>query len=215
MTQAAEYSVMLATCEPMGWHMRPAGMLVSIAKMFESDIVVKFGKKIASAKSLLEILMLGAGRGAKIYVSARGRDAQLAIKAIRNTFSTASATASKAASQPSRNGDTHQGKNSRKEDRVKVGSAPARKAPAPVSIPTTFIWTATPESKQVFLAGDFNGWDPQSSPMTRRANKFSKSIKLAPGQYQYKFLVDGVWHADQSAPLTVSNLGSTNNIIHV
>ena len=215
MTQVAKDSVMLAACEPMGWHLRPAGMLVNIAKMFESDIVVKFGKKIASAKSLLDILTLGAGRGAKIYVSARGRDAQLAIKAIRNTFSTASSTNSKAASQPSRRGEAPQGKSSSKEDRMKVGSAPARKAPSPAIIPTTFIWTATPESKQVFLAGDFNGWDPQSSPMTRRANKFSKSIKLAPGQYQYKFLVDGVWHADPSAPLAVSSLGSTNNVIYV
>jgi hypothetical protein len=37
---------------------------------------------------------------------------------------------------------------------------------------------------------------------------FMKSIKLAPGEHQYKFIVDGEWHMDPSSPTVVSELGS-------
>lgn len=79
----------------------------------------------------------------------------------------------------------------------------------------TFTCNAKPGAKKTFLAGDFNGWDPQVHPMVKRNGQFSKSIKLAPGKYQYKFIVDGEWHADPSAPTIVNEQGITNNVICV
>lgn len=42
----------------------------------------------------------------------------------------------------------------------------------------------------VALAGTFNNWSAQSTPMTRNGADWSVSIKLAPGTYRYKFVVD-------------------------
>jgi phosphotransferase system HPr (HPr) family protein len=86
MNKETEYSTVLVPENQMGWHMRPVALLVGVAKMFESEIIVKCGQKIANAKSVMGILMLGADQDAKLHVSARGRDAQLAISAIEGKF---------------------------------------------------------------------------------------------------------------------------------
>ena len=86
MNPNTEYSTILAPLDNIGWHLRPVGLLVQVARMFESEIVVKFGNRVASAKSILGLLTLEAGGGARLYVSARGRDARVAIKAIKRKF---------------------------------------------------------------------------------------------------------------------------------
>lgn len=47
-----------------------------------------------------------------------------------------------------------------------------------------------PNAKTVALAGTFNNWSTQSTPMTRKGANWSVSINLAPGTYRYKFVVD-------------------------
>jgi pimeloyl-ACP methyl ester carboxylesterase len=47
-----------------------------------------------------------------------------------------------------------------------------------------------PKAKSVALAGTFNNWNTQSTPMTRKGGDWSVSIHLAPGTYRYKFVVD-------------------------
>lgn len=214
MNQNIEYSTTLVPQTPLGWHMRPVGLLVSVARMFESDIVVECGQKIASAKSLLGILTLGAGRGAKLYVSARGRDAQMAIRAIKKKFASCpEPEETLTGSLPSipQEGD----KSNKREERTSRGASAAAKSKPRGRISTTFTWHNTPDAQKVYLVGDFNEWDTQAEPMTKRKGQFSKSLKLAPGQYQYKFVVDGEWKVDPAAPLVRSGLGSTNNVITV
>ena len=87
MNRNNEYSTTLTPQNNSSWHMRPAGLLVGVANMFESEIMVRFGTKISSAKSIFGILTLEAGKGARLYVSARGRDAKKAIKTINKKFS--------------------------------------------------------------------------------------------------------------------------------
>lgn len=217
MSNNNEFSTTLALQNTLGWHMRPAGLLVKVASMFESEIMVKCGRKIASAKSLLGVLTIGASNGARLCVSARGHDAYLAIKAISDKYSadpdsgvTACDTLPLAASQEVTNGAA-----GKKEKRVKEG-APAAKPSKPKGlVSTAFKCDLKPEAKSVFLVGDFNNWDPKAEPMTKRGGQFSKSIKLAPGQYQYKYVIDGEWHLDPAAPTTGSPLGSINNVIIV
>lgn len=86
MNHEKEYSTVLEPDDAMGWHMRPVALLVGVAKMFEAEIVVKCEQKIASAKSVLGVLALGAGQKDCLCVSARGRDAQKAIQAIEARF---------------------------------------------------------------------------------------------------------------------------------
>ena len=65
----------------------------------------------------------------------------------------------------------------------------------------TFICELKSEADEVFLAGDFNQWDAQSMRMSRaKDSSFRISRRLPPGQYRYKFIIDGVWHNDPDAP---------------
>ncbi len=73
-----------------GLHTRPSTELVRCAASFKSQVTLSYQDQHASAKSLLEILMLAASRGAKVKVEAEGEDAEAAIKSIlqlaRNKF---------------------------------------------------------------------------------------------------------------------------------
>ena len=73
-----------------------------------------------------------------------------------------------------------------------------------------------PEAKEVFLAGEFNSWDSLSLPMKKDKQGFWKTkIKLSPGGYEYKFLVDGVWVEDVPGEESVWNPHGTRNLIRV
>jgi 1,4-alpha-glucan branching enzyme len=51
-----------------------------------------------------------------------------------------------------------------------------------------------PDTKEVFLAGEFNGWDNQSLPMKKHKGGIWKTnVKLPPGRHEYKFFADNVW----------------------
>lgn len=79
-----------------------------------------------------------------------------------------------------------------------------------------FACTIDPEAKEVFLVGDFNDWRLRADRMVKRQGAFRKSKELAPGEYQYKFVVDGEWHTDPSADKQVPNdVGSQNSVIEV
>jgi hypothetical protein len=54
------------------------------------------------------------------------------------------------------------------------------------------FYCAAPTAQSVYLAGDFNGWDPTSHPMRRRADGWwFIEVQLPHGHHQYLFLVDG------------------------
>ena len=51
-----------------------------------------------------------------------------------------------------------------------------------------------PDAGSVFLAGTFNAWDPSACPMESAAEgTWLVTLQLAPGVYEYKFLVDNEW----------------------
>ena len=51
-----------------------------------------------------------------------------------------------------------------------------------------------PEAKAVFLAGSFNEWSREATPMQRQEDgNWSVSLKLPAGHYEYKFVADGDW----------------------
>ena len=73
------------------------------------------------------------------------------------------------------------------------------------------------EAKEVILMGDFNNWNPKKHPMKKDDNgKWTKAVLLPPGQYEYKFLVDGQWKEDPQNDRTCSNkFGSYNNVFNL
>ena len=57
-----------------------------------------------------------------------------------------------------------------------------------------------PEAKQVFIAGDFNDWESEATPMSRQPDGYwTASLELSHGYHQYVFLVDGVRVLDPKA----------------
>ena len=64
----------------LGIHARPAAMFVKTANRFSCDIFVeKDGEKV-NGKSIMGLMMLAAGPGAKLKVHADGTDAAEALK---------------------------------------------------------------------------------------------------------------------------------------
>ncbi|HEY5909428.1 MAG TPA: HPr family phosphocarrier protein [Verrucomicrobiae bacterium] len=63
----------------LGIHARPAAMFVKTANRFRCDIFVeKDGEKV-NGKSIMGLMMLAAGPGSKLTVSAHGQDASQAL----------------------------------------------------------------------------------------------------------------------------------------
>jgi 1,4-alpha-glucan branching enzyme len=63
-----------------------------------------------------------------------------------------------------------------------------------------------PQAQNVFLIGDFNGWQPTAHPMTRMPDGgWVIRMELPHGHHQYVFLVDGMPTLDPDAMGKVRN----------
>jgi 1,4-alpha-glucan branching enzyme len=75
-----------------------------------------------------------------------------------------------------------------------------------------------PGAREVFLAGDFNGWDPAARRMRRapgRRDRFVTFLELPPGAYQFKYVVDGEWVCCPTLPRVPNEVGNDNSVIEV
>ena len=98
-------------------------------------------------------------------------------------------------------------------------AAVAAQAPKPTATKTVNVSFALhkPDAKGVSVCGEFNGWSPSATSMKRHGDgHWETTVALAPGRYQYKFLVDGEWLLDPAARKTVPNeYGSFNSVLEV
>jgi hypothetical protein len=78
---------------------------------------------------------------------------------------------------------------------------------------TVYIVWSNPAS-EVLLTGSFDGWTSQRRMERSERGTFSLNLRLYPGRYEIKFIVDGVWRNDPLRPL-VSNNGHENNLLTV
>ena len=65
-----------------GLHARPAAIFVKTASGFQSTISLRFGEKTVNAKSIVQVLTLGANKGSTVTIAAEGPDADAAIQAL-------------------------------------------------------------------------------------------------------------------------------------
>lgn len=65
-----------------GLHIRPAEQLARLANRFASQIGLIYESQRVDAKSIMEMLTLGAAHGANVVIEARGVDAREAVDAI-------------------------------------------------------------------------------------------------------------------------------------
>ena len=95
-----------------------------------------------------------------------------------------------------------------KRKKVKLQSA---------EIPNQFVFHA-PGARSVRLVGSFNDWRPTEDYLMEPGEDgmWSKTVSLAPGEYQYKFIVDDMWVEDKNNPrLTNDPFGGRNSVIEI
>lgn len=70
-------------------------------------------------------------------------------------------------------------------------------------------------NKDLQIAGDFNDWIPDHDVETRVVNDtVQKVLKIRPGSYQYRVIIDGKWQEDPANPTRVSNsFGGSNSLL--
>jgi len=99
----------------------------------------------------------------------------------------------------------------RQTSAVRVAAAPA------ATSTVTFVLVA-PGARSVAVAGDFDGWDPARLPMQRSpSGLWTVDVPLAPGRYQYAFVLDGRrFVADPAAPRAVGDdFGTPSSVVTV
>jgi glycosidase len=72
------------------------------------------------------------------------------------------------------------------------------------------------KGKSFGIKGDFNAWNPASTPVNKTSDGFEIAFKLSPGRYQYLFIVDGKELKDPANNDSISNgVGGWNSLIEV
>lgn len=66
----------------LGLHARAASRFVMLASTFESRIHLRKDSREINGKSIMGIMMLAAGRGTSLQLSAEGPDAEMALEAL-------------------------------------------------------------------------------------------------------------------------------------
>jgi 5'-AMP-activated protein kinase regulatory beta subunit len=78
---------------------------------------------------------------------------------------------------------------------------------------TKFCCCAT-EAENVFLAGTFNDWSIDATPMKKgKDGHWTVSLELPPGRHEFKFVVDGNWHCESNC--VPNEYGTMNQIVDV
>ena len=77
-----------------------------------------------------------------------------------------------------------------------------------------------PSAGDVRIAGDFNGWIPDKGVRSLIESEgvdrvWTKILQLAPGTYQYRYIVDGEWRSDPTNPNSVPNPSGRENSVLV
>lgn len=90
-------------------------------------------------------------------------------------------------------------------------------APPPDGDGTVDFVVMAPAASRVAVVGDWNGWDPGATPMSRHDGTWTAHVSLPPGRHVYAFVVDGRhWENDPRAPLEPANaFGFRNSVILV
>lgn len=78
-------------------------------------------------------------------------------------------------------------------------------------------FTPPADCGEVKVAGDFTDWEKGAIVMSRsgKSGEWAASMKLAPGEHQYRFLLDGKWYTDSATEHVVSPFGSENSVLRI
>lgn len=80
----------------------------------------------------------------------------------------------------------------------------------------TFVFKWTHPADEVYVTGTFDDWS-KSEKLTKTGDVFEKNVTLSSAEEKiyYKFVVDGNWVTDHTAPLENDASGNQNNVLTV
>src|SRR5687768_2334758 len=71
-----------------------------------------------------------------------------------------------------------------------------------------------PDAERVQLAGDFNNWTVDGNEMEDTGGVWTKVVKLPPGRYRYRYVVDGRWQNDPlNAAVEPNRFGGDDSVL--
>ena len=81
---------------------------------------------------------------------------------------------------------------------------------------TVFRLKGYKNAQNVILTGSFNRWDEELFKMHKTDEGWAIALQIKPGEYEYKFIVDGNWIEDPENPSKAKNeFGEYNSVINV
>lgn len=78
--------------------------------------------------------------------------------------------------------------------------------------------TLCPDCNTVKVAGDFNNWQPDRSPMKKIGTEglWQLKMRLSPGTYRYRMVIDGNWQQDPfNSHVEPNPYGQFNSVVTV
>jgi len=99
----------------------------------------------------------------------------------------------------------------------KPGQEESRLAATPITRRAVRFEVEVPQARSISVVGNFNDWKPEATPLTFiGGTNWSRELSLAPGRYEYRFVVDGRWVDPPNAKAYVPNpRGGHNAIVEV
>jgi 1,4-alpha-glucan branching enzyme len=96
----------------------------------------------------------------------------------------------------------------------RVRNTKASKKPALTEVP---LVVRADEARDVVVTGDFTGWSEDGIRLARAQDgAWHATLRLAPGEYQYRLRIDGAWRNDAGASRRVPNpFGGENDVLQV
>ena len=98
-------------------------------------------------------------------------------------------------------------------------------APARTHNRKIHLFCHAPEAKAVFVAGTFNDWKPDATPLHNHLpnGKWAVKLLLPRGHHEYKFVVDGQWCCEPGTPdesrddpkCIYNDFGTMNRVLEV
>lgn len=79
-------TVELTVSNKLGIHARPAALFVKVAGRFVSNVTVEKDGERINGKSIMGLMMLAAGCGSTLRITAEGPDAEQAVRELEKLF---------------------------------------------------------------------------------------------------------------------------------
>lgn len=101
------------------------------------------------------------------------------------------------------------------EKKTTAKKATSKKASAKTAFKLTLTNEQAQNAQKVTVAGEFNKWDKEATPMVKTLDGFEVELSLEQGKkYQFRYVLDGAnWINDPYRPTVDNGMGEQNSVL--